>query len=82
MMRPRGPDGRKNIIGGRLRALRKARRLTQHGLAVALQLMGVDVDRRTIARVEAGRRYVTDIELTAIAAAFRVTCDSLLDDKA
>ena len=82
MMRPRGPDGRKNIIGGRLRALRKVRRLTQQEVAVALQLMGVDVDRRTIARMEAGRRYVTDIELTAIATAFRVSCDALLDGKA
>lgn len=49
-------------------------------LADKLQLSGLDVDKYAIQRMESGQRFVTDIELKAIAAVFGVTADELLGD--
>ena len=50
-------------------------------LAVKLQLMGIDVDKNAIQRIESGQRFITDIELVAIAEALSVTIDDLYNLK-
>ena len=71
-------DGRNNLSGLKIAVLRKQRSLSQRELADQLQLNGLDVDKNAIQRIEAGKRFVTDIELKQIAAVFGVTTDSLL----
>ena len=71
-------DGRNNLSGLKIAVLRKQRSLSQRELADLLQLNGLDVDKNAIQRIEAGKRFVTDIELKQIAAVFGVTTDSLL----
>ena len=71
-------DGRNNLSGLKIAALRRQRSLSQRELADQLQLNGLDVDKNAIQRIEAGKRFVTDIELKQIAALFGVTTDSLL----
>ena len=71
-------DGRNNLCGLKIAALRRQRSLSQRELADQLQLNGLDVDKNAIQRIEAGKRFVTDIELKQIAAVFGVTTDSLL----
>ena len=44
-----------------------------------MQLLGIDLDKNAIQRIESGQRFVTDIELKAFAKLFNVTTDSLLD---
>lgn len=75
-----GPDGRRNLCGRRVAVLRKGRtpRLSQRGLAELLQLDGLDVDKNAIQRIESGQRFVTDIELKALAHAFNVSVEELL----
>ncbi len=72
-------NGENNICGKNIAALRKATGLSQNGLASQLQLHGLDVDKNAIQRIEAGKRFVTDIELVYLADALGVTYSDLLD---
>ena len=81
MSRPTGENGAKNLIAKRLIALRKSHGLSQRGLARMLQLIGADMDKNVITRIETGKRYVTDIEIKAIAEVFGVSYSYLLDGK-
>ena len=47
-------------------------------LAERLQLMEVDLEKNAIQQIESGKRFVTDIELNALAKIFGVTADELL----
>lgn len=71
-------DG-KNLIGERLKALRSAKKLSQRDLARELQLIGMDMDKNVITRIETNKRYVTDFELQALKEIFGVSYDYLID---
>ena len=43
-----------------------------------MQLIGIDVDKNAIQRIECGKRFVTDIELKAFAEIFGVAVDELI----
>ena len=79
MVRPRELNGKKNLIAERLVALRKRDKLSQRKLAAKLQLVGMDMDKNVITRIETGKRYVTDIEIRALANIFDVSYEFLID---
>jgi hypothetical protein len=47
-------------------------------LSEKLQLLGIDVDKNAIQRIESGQRFVTDIELLGFKLVFNVSFDVLL----
>ncbi|MBR7164283.1 MAG: helix-turn-helix transcriptional regulator [Clostridia bacterium] len=69
----------KNLIGERLKLLRKDAGLSQRDLAARLQLIGIDMDKNVITRIETNQRYVTDFELQALKDIFQVSYDYLID---
>ena len=71
-------DGRNNLSGKRIRSLRKQLRLSQRELADQMQLLGIDMDKNAVQRIEAGLRFVTDIELREFARYFSVSTEFLL----
>ena len=71
----------KNLIGERLRELRSRANLSQRDLARELQLIGIDMDKNVITRIETNKRYVTDFELQALKQLFDVSYDFLIDGK-
>ncbi len=73
--------GRNNVCGEKIRELRlgSESKMSQRMLAEKLQLMGIDVDKNAIQRIESGDRFVTDIELIALRAVFEVTYTELLE---
>lgn len=77
--KPRTKTGEKNLIGLRLKALRKEHQLSQRDLAHQLQLAGIDMDKNVITRIETNKRYVTDLELKALTGIFHVSYDYLID---
>lgn len=79
MPKPRTKTGEKNLIGLRLKGLRKENNLSQRDLARQLQLAGIDMDKNVITRIETNKRYVTDLELKALTEIFHVTYDYLID---
>ena len=74
-------DGRNNICGENIARFRKEIKLSQRQLADKLQLVGLDLDKNAVQRIEAGKRFVTDIELLAISKALNKTLNELFDIK-
>lgn len=79
MPKPTSLSGSKNLISLRLIRFRKQHGLSQRALAQKLQLAGYDIDKNVITRIETNKRYVTDIELKAIASVFNVSYAYLID---
>lgn len=79
MPKPRTETGEKNLVGLRLKVLRERDGLSQRDLAHRFQLIGVDIDKNVITRIETNKRYVTDLELRAIAKIFNVSYQYLID---
>lgn len=52
---------------------------SQKKLAALLQLEGVDLDKNAIQQIECDQRFVTNIELKALAKGFHTTVDYLLE---
>jgi transcriptional regulator with XRE-family HTH domain len=61
-----------NIIGAQVRRLRNQRDLTQEQLSAKIQLLGLEMSRATLSKIEAGLRCVVDSELPIIAEALKV----------
>jgi len=80
MFKNKTNSGRNNICGEKISQLRKQQhpRMSQRALADKLQLLGIDVDKNAIQRIESGQRFVTDLELVALAKIFGITCDDLI----
>lgn len=72
-------DGRNNLCGKKVSAVRKKMKISQRELADMLQLAGLDVDKNAIQRIEAGKRFVTDIELSAISKVLNISVEELLE---
>lgn len=70
--------GANNLIGERLAEMRKATGLSQKKFADRLQLLGLDVDKNAIQRIECGKRFVTDIELVFICRALDTDPNTIL----
>lgn len=74
-------DGRNNICGRNITEARQERNISQRELADGLQVLGLDIDKNAIQRIEAGKRFVTDIELIAISRYFNMAYDDLLKNE-
>lgn len=72
------PDGKNNICGPRVCKFRKMLKISQRKLADKMQIEGIDIDKNAIQRIEAGKRFVTDIELIVLAKALNVDLYELL----
>ena len=80
-MKQRTNAAGKNLIGERLKSLRASKNLSQRDLARELQLVGIDMDKNVITRIETNKRYVADFELQALKEIFGVSYDYLIDGK-
>ena len=81
MFKARTADGRNNISGLRVKELRKALQISQRELSDRLQVVGLDIDKNAVQRIESGERFVTDIEIIALSKCFNVTVNNLLGIK-
>lgn len=78
MFTNKSKDGRNNVCGTVIAARRKEMGKSQRQIADMLQLAGLDLDKNAVQRIEAGKRFVTDIELISIAQVLNVTYEQLL----
>ena len=72
-------EGLNNMCGRNVAKFRQEMRISQRELADRLQLVGLDVDKNAIQRIECGKRFVTDIELIALTRVLGVTYGDLLE---
>jgi transcriptional regulator with XRE-family HTH domain len=70
-----------NIVGKRVQEarLKFTPPLSQEELAARLELNGWKISRGTLAKIEAGVRQVTDIELMTLSKTLKVSADWLFD---
>jgi len=78
MFSNKGINGENNICGHKVAEVRKILGKSQRELADTLQLLGLDVDKNAIQRIEAGKRFVTDIEIVFLSEALKITVNELL----
>ena len=71
-------EGFNNLCGKNITVLRTALGISQRELADRMQLVGIDIDKNAVQRIECGKRFVTDIEIVAFAKVFQVSLDELL----
>lgn len=71
-------EGLNNVCGKNIAKFRLNLSISQRELADKMQLVGIDIDKNAIQRIECGKRFVTDIEIIAFAKVFNVTFEELL----
>ncbi|MBP3697084.1 MAG: helix-turn-helix transcriptional regulator [Clostridia bacterium] len=71
-------DGLNNVCGKNIAKFRVNLKISQRELADRMQLVGIDIDKNAIQRIECGKRFVTDIEIVAFAKIFDATFEELL----
>lgn len=74
-------NGKNNVCGSNVASVRKNLKLSQRELADRLQLFGLDVDKNAVQRIEAGKRFVTDIELVALSHVLNISFTELLTEQ-
>ncbi len=71
-------NGLNNVCGKNIAELRLKLKISQRELADRMQLVGIDIDKNAIQRIECGKRFVTDIEIIAFAKIFEASYEQLL----
>ena len=75
----KSPEGLNNVCGKNIANFRLASGISQRELADRMQLVGIDIDKNAIQRIECGKRFVTDIEIIAFAKVFDTDINNLLE---
>ena len=70
-----------NIIGPKLRELREKHGFTQDQVAAKCQVLGFDLTRGTLAKIESRVRAVSDHEIPFLAEALECSIDALFPKK-
>lgn len=78
MFTNKSKDGLNNICGRNIAKYRKESGKSQRQLADALQLAGLDIDKNAVQRIEAGQRFVTDIEIVYFSKVLNISFEELL----
>ena len=53
-------------------------KISQRELADRMQLVGIDIDKNAIQRIECGKRFVTDIEIIGLSKVLNKSIEELL----
>ncbi len=71
----------KNLVGPQIRKLRYQKGLTQELFAARCSVLGLELSRATLSKIEAQLRCVTDAELMILAEALKIEAGALLPSK-
>lgn len=77
----KAPGDLNNISGKNIRRKRQILGISQRQLADMLQISGLDINKNAIQRIECGKRFVTDIEIVAIANVLQLSYNDILKNK-
>lgn len=72
------PDGLNNLCGRNVSRFRTEIGISQRELADRMQLVGLDMDKNAIQRIEVGKRFVTDIEIIGLSKVLNRSIEELL----
>ena len=61
-----------NITGKNIKKIRKNKKITQEDLCARMQIMGYQISRSDISKLENGKRFISDSEIVGFAKALKV----------
>lgn len=67
-----------NVISQNLKEIRKSKNISLSKLSDKLMLMGIDISKQSLYRIESNKRSVRDYELAGLAKVLDVSTDELL----
>ncbi len=70
-----------NNIGPQVRYLREQKDMTQDQLAARCNIVGLNISRGTLAKIEAKVRRVTDSEVVLLAKALKISVGELYENR-
>lgn len=66
-------------VGNNIRKIRESRGMTQDTLAAKLQLLGCDITRSAVAKIEVGQRHLYPDEIILIRKILNTTFDAIFE---
>lgn len=74
-------EGKSNVCGRNIRWYRKKKKISQKELAARLQAYyNIQLEQKSISRIEVGERFIADYELLGISKALGVDLECLFKD--
>ncbi|WP_252187647.1 helix-turn-helix domain-containing protein [Anaeromonas gelatinilytica] len=70
---------KRNILGHKIKKIRKQKRITQEQLTARLNVQGIEIDRPMITKIENHTRYLLDYEIKAIVKALNIDYNELFE---
>lgn len=68
-----------NVIGKNIQSLRKNNKITQEELCARMQVLGYQISRSDISKLENGKKIIADFEIIGFAKALKVSILDLFD---
>ena len=69
-----------NVTSNKIKELRIKNKLSLSGLSTKLALMGIDISKPSLHKLETGKRILKDYELYGLSHIFKVPVEELLSD--
>ncbi len=66
-------------VGNNIRKIRESRGMTQDSLAAKLQLMGCDITRSAVAKIEVGQRHLYPDEIILICKILNTSYEAIFE---
>lgn len=73
-------NGQLNVIGNKIKFYRNSKNISLVTLSNKLMLLGIDIPKNSLQRLESGKRIIKEYELVAIAKILNVSIDVLVED--
>lgn len=70
----------KNCVGKNIKSFRIYRNLSQENLTAKLNILGLDIDRSALSRIENQQRELYDYEIFFLSKALEISIESLFKD--
>lgn len=68
-----------NVIGKKIKEIRRGQKLSQEYLCARMQTMGYQISRSDISKIENQKKFISDFEVFGFAKALRVSIDKLYE---
>lgn len=72
-------DNKFNIIGSKIKSIRKEEKITQEDLCARMQVMGYQISRSDISKIENCNKFIADFEVLGFAKALKKPIQDLYD---
>lgn len=69
-----------NIVGNKIKKIRKKENLSQEDLCARMQVLGFQISRSDISKIETGKKLVTDFEVVGFSQALKIDIKTLFED--